>query len=70
MTAAARRTYAASFSAGHGPCAACGPRITIPDGLPAREVERRARALRRGHFTALAFMSAMSRTHRRREQQP
>lgn len=52
-TAAARASYRASFSSGHG-CALC-PRVEIPDELPAVERERRGVALRKAHFVRLGM---------------
>ena len=60
INAKARDTYRTSFRSGHG-CALCST-ITIPAGLPEVEVDRRAVALRRLHFTRLALRSAQART--------
>ena len=60
INAKARDTYRTSFRSGHG-CALC-PIIAIPAGLPEVEVDRRAVALRRLHFTRLAIRSAQART--------
>lgn len=59
INAKARQTYRDSFQAGHE-CKLC-PAFVMPDGLSPDEIERRALALRRGHFTRLAMASSRRR---------
>lgn len=51
MLEAANRTYRDSFRAGHQ-CGMC-PTVTIPQDLPADEIERRAKALFSAHMRRL-----------------
>jgi len=60
VTAKARETFAGSFADGHG-CVACGPRVEIPASLPAAERDRRAEALRKKHYAALALRRAQKK---------
>ena len=55
----ARAVYKDSFRAGHS-CRLC-PAIVIPEGLSGAEIDRRAVALRRAHFTRLALASSRKR---------
>lgn len=63
MTAAARQRFIESFRDGHG-CRVC-PEVTLPAELPPAERERRAEALRRGHYARVALASARSRSKKK-----
>jgi len=58
-TAAARVAFRDSFFDGHA-CKVCD-RIDIPPDLPAHERRRRADALRRRHYSALALAKAQKK---------
>ena len=64
MTAVARQRFIASFLEGHA-CRVCPP-TTLPDDLPPAERQRRAEALRRGHYARIALASARARASRPR----
>lgn len=63
VTARARATFEASFEQGHA-CKVCAP-VTLPDGLTTGERQRRARALRAAHYSAVALASARARSQKR-----
>lgn len=63
MTAAARRTFTASFAAGHS-CRVC-PAVEVPADLLPEERARRAEALRKAHFARVALSSARARAKKK-----
>lgn len=63
MTAAARERFAASFRDGHA-CKVC-PEVTLPVELLPEERDRRAEALRRGHYARVALASATARAKKK-----
>lgn len=63
MTAAARQRFIDSFLVGHQ-CKVC-PAVTLPADLLPGERERRAEALRRGHYARVAMQSARVRQGKR-----
>ena len=68
INAKARATYRDSFRSGHG-CLLCQP-FVMPAGLSEAEVDRRATALRRQHYTRLSIRSASSRAARNEKAAP
>lgn len=64
MTAAARLRFAESFLEGHR-CRIC-PDVTLPANLLPHERERRAEALRRGHYARIALASARARSGKKK----
>ena len=64
MTAAARQRFAESFLQGHR-CRIC-PDVTLPADLLPHERERRAEALRKGHYARIALASARARTDKKK----